>query len=81
MLFGSEICLKHIDSGYYVSGSEETLENLSGFKMIMSQTFTKDCVFKILPLRTFEHEGDLIFSNALFVIKNARFKCFVNVDK
>jgi hypothetical protein len=24
VLFGSEICLKHVDSGYFVSGSEET---------------------------------------------------------
>lgn len=53
VLFGSEFCLKHVDSGYFVNGSSETVESLNGFRVGMSERFTKDCVFKLLPQRTF----------------------------
>lgn len=47
----------------------------------MSERFTKDCVFKLSPLGTIEHEWDLVSTNSVFLIKNIKYKCYINVDK
>lgn len=38
-------------------------------------------MFKLQPLTTFLHEGDLVYSNSLFVIKHPKMRCFINIEQ
>ena len=56
------------------------IPNTDGFSLELTEQYDEKCIFKILPLRTFEHEGEPITLDSLFCIKNENLQTFINVD-
>lgn len=71
ILFGDDVIFKHVDSGTYLSGSVRCSDGgLGSFKVELSESLSSMLVFKLLPFRSYEKDGDRIRLLGPIRIKN-----------
>lgn len=72
---------KHVDSGAYLSGSVRCSDGgLGSFKVELSESLSSILVFKLLPFRSYEKEGDPIKLLGPIRIKNIENRCYLSCE-
>ena len=80
--FGDDVIFKHVDSGAYLSGSVRCSEGgLGSFKVELSDSLSSILVFKLLPFRSYEKEGDPIKLLGPIRIKNIENRCYLSREE
>jgi len=73
------VVFKHVDSGAYLSGSVRCSDGgLGSFKVELSDSLSSILVFKLLPFRSYEKEGDPIKLLGPIRIKNIENRCYLS---
>ena len=80
--FGAQVVFKHIDSGYYICGSEDCARSgVGAFKIFLSPHLSSDIVFTLLSNRTYEKEGDKIGLKGPIKIYHDQTLCYLSFEQ
>ena len=79
VLYGSEVCLMHVDSKSFVKANNDCAEtNKLGYDCQLSNWYSMSMMFKILPRYKSRQDGEIIQYNDNILFQNIKFSTYLS---
>ena len=79
VLYGSEVCLLHHDSGTFVKANNDSAQtNRIGYDCQLSDWYSQAMIFKVLPRYKSRQDGEIIQYNDNLIFQNIKYNTFLS---